>query len=349
MYDKITALNANSRKVLRSIWKHDGISRIEIANRLDLDKSTITKITNKLLKEKIIKTSEMGDPGPQGGRRPVGLSIVGESGIILGVELRTYECFVLALDLKGRIKGEYSKKYEQVSFDGAIESLISLINQLIQTEPVFSIGIGLPGIVDHEEGIIEKSYPLSVVEPFNLGACLREKTGLTVLLENDANCGCWSEYLSKENSSRTNMLYLSGTLDRKIKIDEEIRGSGVGAGILINGRVLHGMNFSAGEFRSVFVKKKETEQFLAENRIDMLEELASNMAMIINTFNINDLVLGGDFHDYGEELLELFARYADLNWAYDGPANCRYRFSGMKDRDVAYGAGIMCLDRFYSV
>nr|WP_246433799.1 ROK family transcriptional regulator [Spirochaeta isovalerica] len=342
-------MSLNSRKVLRTIWKHDGISRKKIAGILDLDKSTITKITNKLLKEHIIETTEMGDPGPLGGRRPIGLSIIGNTGTFLGVDFRTDECFILALDLKGRIQTEYSGKYTAGNFQSATEAMISLIKRIEQEQPVIGIGIGLPGIVNHRKGIVEKSYPLNIDKSLNLGEYLEKRTGFKVLLENDANCGCWSEYLSEENSSRTNMIYLKGTLDRQRKIDQELRGSGIGAGLLINGRVLHGRDFSAGEFRSAFVKSKDMEQFYSKEKTDVLEELASNMAMIINTFNINELVLGGDLPDLGDELLDLFSRHADLNWAYEGPANCRYRFSRMKDRDVAYGAAVMCLDRYYAL
>lgn len=341
-------LSDNSRRVLRAIWKNDGISRIEIAGILNLDKSTITKITNKLIREKHIFTTEMGDPGPLGGRRPIGLSLEGDRGYFLGIELRTEQCVGMVIDLKGNIIGEYILPYEGNGFDDAINSVINLVKGVSADKPLKAVGIGLPGIIDYKEKIVLKSYPLNIEEPIDLNKKLSHILSCPFLIENDANCGCWSELVAGRESKTGNMIYMTGTLDRKKKIDLPSRGSGIGIGILMNGRVLHGTGYSAGEFRSTYLEDNYNDQLAGEKTDDRLDELARNMAMIINTFNVNEMVLGGGFAQYGEKLLKLFALHADRNWAYEGPAKCVYRYSRYGERDVAYGAAAMCLDQYFS-
>ena len=62
-------------RILRLIWKKKHISRVDIANSLGWDKSTVTKIVNELKEIGILKESAQGISGPLGGRRPVYLEI----------------------------------------------------------------------------------------------------------------------------------------------------------------------------------------------------------------------------------------------------------------------------------
>ena len=67
--------DVNVSRILRLIWQHKGISRIEIANELGIDKSTVTKIISNLSEIGIISEIAQGSTGPQGGRRPIFLEI----------------------------------------------------------------------------------------------------------------------------------------------------------------------------------------------------------------------------------------------------------------------------------
>ncbi len=61
----------NISRVLRLIWQKKGISRIDIAKELNLDKSTITNIITNFIKIGVVQEMKEGTPGPQGGRRPI--------------------------------------------------------------------------------------------------------------------------------------------------------------------------------------------------------------------------------------------------------------------------------------
>ena len=80
----------NISRVLRLIWQLKGISRIEIAQQLGIDKSTVTKIVSSLEEIGIIRAFAQGNAGPQGGRKPIHLEIVPDFGMAVGFEINTY-------------------------------------------------------------------------------------------------------------------------------------------------------------------------------------------------------------------------------------------------------------------
>jgi len=342
-------LNINKSRVLREIWLSDGISRIEIAKKLNLDKSTITKIVNQLISNDFIITTTIGNTGPLGGRKPISLSINNKKGCFLGVELQTEKCIALLINLHGDIIADYESLYESENLESVIKSIRFLMEKINFGSPLIAVGVGVSGIINHNHGIILKSFPLHIANEFNLRERIVSFVDCPVIIENDANCGCWGEFVSSKTNRTDNMLYLTGELDRKKSIGGSEIGAGIGLGIFINGKVLHGTGFSAGEFRSVLLEEKQKNQFQAEDVSSIIDELARNMAMIINTFNITEFILGGTLYKYGEELLDIMAKKTNLNWAYEGHANCHIRFSKNREKDVAYGAAGMCLEQFFSI
>ena len=342
-------LNINKRRVLREIWLKDGISRIEISKKLDLDKSTITKIANQLLSNNYILTTTIGNTGPMGGRKPVSLSIDKNKGCFLGIELQTEKCSALLVDLHGEIISEHTSIYKSDSIESVISSIGDINNSLIDIPELLAVGIGVSGIVNNTTGTIIKSYPFNIKEEYDLGNKLDSLFSCPVIIENDANCGCWGELVSNKNDRHSNMLYITGELHRKKRIDGQETGAGIGLGIVMNDNVLHGSGFSVGEFRSVMLENNDKDQFLKKAVPMIIDELSSNIAMIINTFNITELILGGGLYQYGPEIIETFSNKTNQNWAYSGPADCIYRFSKYKEKDVAFGAAAMCLEQYFSV
>ena len=136
--------------------------------------------------------------------------------------------------------------------------------------------------------------------------------------------------------------------------------TGVGMGIVIGGRVHYGRDFSAGEFRSVFRTPDNQGQFsLSEEEAFRLEEdpavlarffreLSRNIAMLVNTFNLDHVFLGGDIERYEREFEPVLAEEIQFNWPYPGDVQCAIRFSSLGEKAVAYGAAGMVLHRLFA-
>lgn len=86
----------NVSRILRLVWQKNGISRIEIAAQLGLDKSTVTKIIASLLEIGIVTEFAHGVTGPQGGRKPIYLEITESFAVIGGIEIQKDGFFLLS-------------------------------------------------------------------------------------------------------------------------------------------------------------------------------------------------------------------------------------------------------------
>ncbi len=96
------------------------------------------------------------------------------------------------------------------------------------------IGIGCPGTVNRATGIIEFANNL-YFKNFKLRDMMAERTnGKLVILENDANAAAYGEYQAGALAGADNALAIT-------------LGTGVGGGIIINGKVYSGSNFAGGE------------------------------------------------------------------------------------------------------
>jgi predicted NBD/HSP70 family sugar kinase len=342
----------NSSRVLRDIWIHKETSRVQIARNLNLDKSTISSIISELLRIGIVHETTEGDSGPQGGRKPVLLTLNRSYGCVVGIEMRPESYNAVAVDLEGSVI--YSKfELVQVSEANFREAVLDVANrvrgELKRTGmPVLGIGVGVAGVVDPQHGVVKFSIPLQIAEAFDFSASIAEGYDLPVFVENDANACAWGELAFHRRRGLRDFLFVLvefRDLQDRSRISER---TGVGMGIVIGGRVHYGRDFSAGEFRSVFRTPGNTGQFsLSEAESFRLEEdpailsrffreLSRNIAMLVNTFNLDHVFLGGDIERYEREIQPVLAE------------EIQFSFSSLGDKAVAYGAAGMVLHRLFA-
>jgi predicted NBD/HSP70 family sugar kinase len=354
----------NTSRVMREIWINKEISRIQIAKNLGLDKSTISSIVAELLNSRIITEHAEGEAGPQGGRKPVYLTLNRSYGCVLGIELRPESYTAVAVDLEGNIL--YSK-FELIRLSGAnFKEVFFDVTQRMRTEldrieaPLLGIGVGVSGVVDPQKGIIRYSIPLQIEGVFDFRKDIAADYDLPLFLENDANACAWGELAFHRVKNLQDFLFLLVEF-RDIKDRERLHEkTAVGIGIVINGRVHYGQRYSAGEFRSIFCTPEcmgqfslsDKEAFRIEEDPEVLHrfirELAKNIAMMVNTFNFSHVFLGGDIERYKKEVQGVLSEEIETNWPYPDEVRCKIRFSSLGDKSVAFGAAGMVLHRLFA-
>ncbi|GCD08615.1 ROK family protein [Clostridium tagluense] len=119
-----------------------------------------------------------------------------------------------------------------------IEDMVNLIYKTLEVsnisiDDIELIGIGVPGLVDYKSGIIKECVNLGWK---NVDICkiLKEKTGKRIFIENDANAAAGGEYLFGTMKNHLNSVFLT-------------LGTGVGGGIILNGKLYRGKNGAAAE------------------------------------------------------------------------------------------------------
>jgi len=137
-------------------------------------------------------------------------------------------------------------------------------------------------------------------------------------------------------------------------------GIGVGFGIVLGGKVHTGAHGYTGEFRSAFCNGPGDLQFsLTRNELMLLrfdrgllnravDELARNMAMLINTIDFQQVFIGGNIEALDVDLPTVLRRRLKENWMYPSPKDVKIRYSSFGDKAVAFGAAGMVFERLLS-
>ena len=151
-------------------------------------------------------------------------------GLRIGIDLGGTKIEALALDAAGR---EVIRK-RIPSPRGDYAATISAISSLVSDVGEGSVGIGIPGAVSQLTGLVKNANSTWLIgQP--LKEDLEKALGRPVKLENDANCFALSEATDGAGKGAAVVFGV-------------ILGTGVGGGIVVNGKVLSGANAIAGEW-----------------------------------------------------------------------------------------------------
>lgn len=106
-------------------------------------------------------------------------------------------------------------------------------NMKIEIKDVKSVGIGLPGLMDKKKGVLKYANNLNF-DHINVIKEMKARTGLPIYIENDANCAALGENTCGASKGEKNVIYIT-------------LGTGVGAGIIHNGKIFDGAVGNGGE------------------------------------------------------------------------------------------------------
>lgn len=359
-----------SLKVLRLIWSRKYISRVEIANELGMDKSTITKIVNELKSVNIIRETTQGTSGPQGGRRPVFLEITPDFACSGGIEFNPEGIVYCLINLQGQIVFQENENCLNRPFDkDKIENIIFEACVYLQNKAkelklnLIGIGLGFPALLNSKKSEIIYSLPLMINEPLNISS-LSSKLNLPIQIENDARCCCYSEIvhgiLGRSNFDVKNMLFVLTEYRAFNPILKSQKNLAVGMGIVLNSQILKGPDDSAGEFRSMLWEEGRAGQFFSgEGNLSSIisdndeihsifYELAQHIAFLVNTLNLSTVCIGGMESEYISILENYIKERIKLQWSYNNERHIKVKMAAYGEQTVAHGAACMILTKMFS-
>ena len=142
------------------------------------------------------------------------------------------------VDENGQILIKHSvPTYKERPTDEIVADMASLAKKLIAESGLnitefSSVGIGCPGTIDSKSGEVVYSNNIPM-EHYPMAQRFKEHLNLPVIIDNDANCAALGEYTVNGNEAKVFILITLGT--------------GVGSGVIINGKIFHGFNGAAAE------------------------------------------------------------------------------------------------------
>ncbi|WP_255437496.1 ROK family transcriptional regulator [Thalassobacillus sp. CUG 92003] len=231
----------NKSIVLKMIRNHAPISRAAISQKAGLNRGTVSSLVSELIEEQLISESGMGES--RGGRKPVILLFNQLAGYSIGLDLGVNYLLGVLTDLKGQIVEERKVTLETLSSEDIIRHIKNMIHTLITVAPespngIVGIGIGVPGIVDHDGNVL--LAPNLMWENVPLKEQLAQDFSIPILIENEANAGAYGEKLFGTAQEHDNLIYISA-------------GIGIGAGLILNNELYRGLKGFSGEIGHMVV------------------------------------------------------------------------------------------------
>lgn len=199
--------------------------------------ATVGRIVDSLIKIGILK--EVGHRLRNGSGRPsILLELNPAISSVLTIDLRLTEAYAAITDLAGNIILRSTYTLTVSDMQKSLSELTSLIEEMLHTStglpPVEVIVIGAPSIVNVESGIIEWAPSLGWHD-LPIKRVLEDAFSIPVYVENDVNLAMVGEYWKGAGKlNKHNLVFVS-------------IGTGIGAGIILNGELYRGSTHAAGE------------------------------------------------------------------------------------------------------
>lgn len=228
----------NVRELLRLLRLHSPCSRADLVRQSGLSAPTVSSGIAFLERKGLVEP--VGPALSNGGRPASLLKFNSKHGYVVGVDIGGAVVRVAFADLNGTVIGKWVATLRASRSPDAIAKLVATgIKSLkkhhkIRSERILALAAGAPGITDVRAGIVVSAPNLSNWQSVPLRAILEKHTGIPTAIENDVNLGALGESWCGTARGVKNFVFLA-------------IGTGVGAGIFINGTLYHGSNWSAGE------------------------------------------------------------------------------------------------------
>ncbi|MDT7581171.1 MAG: hypothetical protein QOK35_2435 [Pseudonocardiales bacterium] len=242
--------SSNLRAVTALLGSGGPQSRADLARGSGLSRTTVSSLVSELLDSGIVvETSDRGTPHKGGsGRPPLLVALALRPGGVAGVDIGHRHVRVAVSDRSARILAEVEMVIDADPQGSAtLDLAAALVRKAAEKAGVpvgdlLAVGLCVPGPIDRRSARVDHSvlpgwHDLAPAEE------VARRLGLPVVVDNDANLGAIAEHQHGAARGTTDMLYVKLT-------------SGVGAGLVLGGRLHRGVAGLAGEIGHVLAREQ---------------------------------------------------------------------------------------------
>ena len=241
--------DANRSRVVDVLRRRGSASRGELARLTGLSRTTITTLVGDLQARGLLveQVPAGGDPTRGGpGRPPAQLRLHPLAGAAVGVDVRAHRLVVALADLSSTVLAERRLDAGAEDARDALDAAAAAVDEMLDCagldrDRLVGAGMALPGPVDRRARTTSSAALLPSWEGLEPAAELERRLGVPVVVDNDANLGALAEHALGAGRGVDDLVYVS-------------LGSGIGAGLVLGGRVHRGAGGVAGELGHVQVQ-----------------------------------------------------------------------------------------------
>jgi predicted NBD/HSP70 family sugar kinase len=259
-------MNQHRQHIIHLIRTHGQVARPFVAKDMSVSLPTVTNIVKGLIADGIVM--EDGFSESQGGRRAALLKLDPSYAQAIGVEISHAGVKAVLMDVSGGVLETATASADTSSPDEAMRHVTEAVGSLVaksSRERLKGIGVGVAGIVDRERGVSIKFPHSEAWTNVPVAAMLRERFGFDVLVDNDVEAATLAEFRYGAARGVDSFLYFH-------------MGYGIRLGVVIGGKVYHGVHGRAGEMGHIVVEENGPLCYCGNN--GCLESYASPRAIV---------------------------------------------------------------------
>jgi predicted NBD/HSP70 family sugar kinase len=237
--DKSSKNTILKKKIIQYLILSGESSLADISKEIEMSIPTVTKLVIDLLEEGFV--CDLGKQNSNGGRRPNVYGINSEAGYFVGADVNRKKVMLGTIDFNGRkLDEDHSADYVLANTQESLDSLCDIINEYIDNLPItrekiLQVGISLSGRISTSSGY---SHTFFYFGERPLSQIIEEKTGIPIMLENDSRAMIYGEYMSGIVRGEKHILFIN-------------LNWGLGAGLILDGKLYYGKSGYSGEFGHV--------------------------------------------------------------------------------------------------
>ena len=256
-------------EILKGVRRNDGISRVQLARKLELAPSTIGIYVECLIREGFLLESEKASR--QFGRPPILLRPNPDGGRFIGVDFEARNIMAVVVDFSDqplRYIHEYIEQGDSV--EKVIEKIERVVKHLLPqgSRPPLAMGVGVPGLVNSSRGVAIDYKYIGNWRDVPIAERLSKRFGIPVFLENNARTMALAELWFGQGRGLRDFVCIANR-------------SGMGAGLILNGQLYCGAHHTAGAFG----------RWRISPEVELLESfhLSRKSGSAVNRFQLMDL------------------------------------------------------------
>jgi len=259
----------NERRVIDALRSHGALHAAEIARMIGLSKPTTADILRELIDYKLIREIEPGEGDSK--RARFVYEAISDTKVSLAIDIGTRFIRAAVGDLNLVKRAEVSMAVTSLKLSGLTDVMHKAVEKVLKEagfklSDVAAITVGTPGVVDQNSGIVSIAGTISALDGVNLADLIKKEFGLYPTVENDINLVTVGEQSAGHGVGIDNFAVLSV-------------GSGLGSGIVLNGKLHRGFRGAAGEiFYVPFGDPLDTHRSATNPSGDRIAEITRELA-----------------------------------------------------------------------
>ncbi len=236
----------NRLLVLNSVREQGPLARVQISRVTGLSRTTVSSLIDTLLLEGLVREGEFLDANSMGGRRAMLVRFNADAGRVLGIDVGRTHLTLLMTNLAAEVIAQRTCPFAMERGPAfCLPQLFQEVRAFVESmniswKHILGIGLGIPGPLDPQLHTLSDPPGMPAWDGVNIWQAFQQEFDIPLYVDNDANLAALGESRYGSGVGSTDLAYL--------KV-----GTGIGAGLLLGGRVYRGHGGSAGELGHVTI------------------------------------------------------------------------------------------------